>query len=200
MTQVKIVDGHVIDQHTGEQLDLVPYQEPEDVYLSSALDELAGQIESGHTPMYITKAQELSVPDSVISDYLGVESEKLEDHVGHVYTIKGAIIWYSGNYSPKDGNGDMERGYNTLLMLTTTSRKIAVMDGDNSVTVEVPLVLRTSSKHIAAVMLPLMQKYGWYNWERPVRIMFSGTNSKGFHARILEQEQVFSKVKVTQEK
>ena len=171
----------------GEDLRYQPQQ-------TKALEPLAamvdGFIRDGRMPIHIEMMQKFNVDSDIFSSYVGVPRVDLTKRMNQAVRIIGAIVWFSGAFTPKEPayEGEVREGYYKVLLKAADIETVKNVPIDRKLyDIKYNLIIETSGKQVAELVLGLIAKHGWYDWPAGTyeTLLFGGDKSSGFTARTI---------------
>lgn len=174
-----------IDPSTGEVMTQSP---------TKALEPLAamvdGFVRDGHMPIHIEMMQKFNVDSDTFSSYVGVPWIDVKKRLNQAVKVIGAIIWFSGAFNPKDPafEGEVREGYYKVLLKTSELEVIKNVPIDRKLfDIKYNVVIQTSSKKVAELVLGLIAKHGWYDWPNGEyeTLLLGGDQDSGYTARTI---------------
>lgn len=170
MTQVED-KGQLVETKTGEVIEDV--NQVRDLMVPDR-DVFIGQLLSNtQRPLHMQKLDELGLDPGkkavLLSRYVGQVPQKLEHHLNKVVTIVGAIVYWSGPFMSTKTNR-MEDGYYKNVMKLKETYEVEVRTSDRIVKRQRNIIIATSGKRVAQVLMPLIEAYGWFDWPEGVGV------------------------------
>lgn len=176
-----------IDPTTGEDMRTQSQQ-------TKALEPLAAMVDSmvtnGRMPIHIEMMQKFDKSSDEFSSYVGVPWIDVKKRLNQAVKVIGAIVWFSGAYSPQKPayEGEVREGYYKVLLKTSELEVIKNVPIDRKLyDIKYNVIVQTSSKKVAELVLGLIAKHGWYDWPAGTyeTILFGGDSESGFTARTI---------------
>lgn len=184
MTQVQS-KGKLVDASTGEVIEDV--NEVRDLILVEREDPIAELIRnSGAVPIHVAKAKELKIPAPVVSSYVGRAADSVKQHLNEKIMLTGAIVYFSGRFTPKDPSTTDGSGFYTFLMKTDILRPFEYRIGKEIHETSVPVVIKCDGVKVRDTMINLIDTWGWYDWEVKIPVVFSLVDGS-FYMEILPE-------------
>lgn len=182
-----VKEGKIIESETGEVIDEL--SGVRDLILENRTDPIAELIaRSGSVPIHVQKARELDIPASVVSTYIGNPAESANQHLNKRIEIIGAIVYFSGRFTPKDPKEHDGSGFYCFLLKTSETRQFEYRVGKEIHTTEVPVIIKTDGVKLRDTVISLIDTWGWYDWDVKVPVVFTrgGANNE-FYIQVLPE-------------
>lgn len=179
--------GKLVDAATGEVVEDV--DGVRDLILENREDPIAELIRnSGSVPIHVQKARELGVPAPIVSSYIGNAADSANQHLNRRIELTGAIVYFSGRFTPKDPSQHDGSGFYCFLLKTSDTRKMEYRDGKVVKEIETPVIIKTDGVKLRDTIINLIDTWGWFDWDVkvPVVITRGGPNNE-FYIQVLPE-------------
>ena len=192
---MQVISGNqVVESTTGEVIQ--ENGEVKDLILENRSDPIAELIaKTGSVPVHVAKAKELSVLPPVLSSYVGYPPSSPGDFLGQLINLTGAIVYFSGRFSPKvtDPNAPGYKtgeGFYTFLMKTDRILETEFRVGREIMTFKRNLILKCDGVKIRETVIWLIDQNGWFDWNVKVPVVFTRGADQPYFMQIIPDEAV----------
>lgn len=125
------------------------------------------------------------------TSYTNVKTKSIGEYTGKIVTVIGAIVHWHGPYKSRPVNGesfDMP-GFHHIILKLAEEQEIDLMVNRSVRVIKQNALISTSATQPVELFLGMLQMERWYDWEVGLKVAFTGTQSEGYFATVLDDDE-----------
>jgi len=125
------------------------------------------------------------------TSYTNVKAKSIGEYVGKIVTVTGAIVHWHGPYKSRPVGGesvDMP-GFHHIILKTTFEQEVELVVNRSVRVIKQNALISTSATQPVELFLGMLQMERWYDWETGLKVAFTGTQSEGYFATVLDDDE-----------